>query len=406
MLAGLAWRNIWRQPQRSVLSLCSIALAGTVTIFLLALQEGSYDTIKENVLRLMDGFAQVQPGGYADAPDLRKTIADPAALMARLEAVPGVTASAPRAQTFVILSNGPRSYAAAVLGVEPARERALSTLGQTVSDGAYLRAGDGNATVVGAALARNLKLRVGGTLTMLGSASDGSVAADVLRVKGIFSTGVPEIDRQLIEMPLKRFQTDFNMAGRVNVIAVAGRRLANIQASLPALRTIAKTRGLVVRNWSDLEPAMADAILLDISISLLFYFSLVTVVVFIILNTLLMSVLERTREFGMLMAIGMRPGQIGVMIWQELLFLSVTGAALAVACGSALTLWVTQNGLTFAGAEALFAQFHMPATLYPRLDFTSALTGPLAIVLAIAVAGIVPYMRVRSLKPVSAMREA
>lgn len=406
MLAGLAWRNIWRQPQRTALSLSSIALASTVTIFLLALQQGSYDRIKENVLRLIDGFAQVQPPGYADNPDLHKTIADSAALIARLDAVPAVTATAPRAQTYVILSKGPRSYAAAVLGVDPARERNISTLGDTIANGFWLRAGDDKAAVVGAALARNLNLHVGDVLTMLGSATDGSVAADVLTVKGIFSTGVTEMDRQTIEMPLARFQADFAMSGRINTVAIVGRTLADTQASLPALRAIADGRGLVVRNWSDLEPAMADAILLDISISLLFYFSLVTVVVFIILNTLLMAVLERTREFGVLMAIGMRPARIGAMVWQELLFLTVTGAALGIALGSALTLWVASSGITFSGAESLFAQFHMTATLHPRLDFTSALTGPLAIVAAIAAAGIVPYLRVRALEPVSAMREA
>ncbi len=404
MLAALAWRNIWRQPHRTALSLASIALAGMITVFLLALQLGSYATMKENVLRLVDGFAQIQPPGYSDDPDLRQSIDDPRNAMVQLEKLPGVTATAPRAATFAIFSDGPRSYGAAVLGVDPSREIKVSMLGTTVVRGRYLARGDGGAVVVGASLARNLKLSVGGKLTMLGSARDGTVAADVLTVVGIFSTGASELDRQVVEIPLSRFQGDFAMGKSANLIAVSGQRLDDVEASLPALRAAAKRNGLVVRDWTDLEPGLNAAILLDMSFSLLLYVSLIVIVIFIILNTLLMSILERTREFGMLMAIGMRPGQIGRMVWLELLFLAGVGAVLGSAVGSAVTAWTAVHGIGFPGAEALFSQWHMPSTLYPRLSAVSALAGPLAIAFAVAVAGIVPYARVRRLAPVPAMR--
>jgi putative ABC transport system permease protein len=241
---------------------------------------------------------------------------------------------------------------------------------------------------------------------MLGGARDGSIAADVLTIVGVFSTGAPEIDRQVIEMPLARFQDDFAMEGGANVIALAGSRLADIQAALPALRKDAAKDGLVLRDWAELEPALHDVILLDMSFSVLLYISLVVIVVFIILNTLLMSVLERTREFGMLMAIGMRPGQIGRMIWLELLFLSGIGAGLGIALGAGVTAWVADVGIAFPGAEALFSQWNMPSTLYPDLNWISALAGPAAITLSICIAGVVPYARVRGLEPVSAMRAA
>ena len=404
MLVGLAWRNIWRQRHRTVLSLSSIALAAASTVFLLSLQLGVYATMKQNVLRLIDGFAQVQPRGYSDDPDLRKVIADPAAVMARLDAVAGVTATAPRGETYVILSNGPRSYAAAVIGVDPAREAKVTTLGALLSAGHTLGPGDDDAVLVGASLARNLKLKLGNKLTMLGAARDGSVAADLLTVKGIFSTGAAQLDRQIIEMPLKRFQSDFAMGHSANVIAVSGHSLGAIQSRLSALRAVAQRYGLVLRDWADLEPALNDVILLDMSIGLLWYVSVIVIVVFIILNTLLMSVLERTREFGMLMAIGMRPSQIGRMVWIELVFLAGIGAVLGIALGAGFTLWLSTHGILFAGADALFRQWHMPSTLYPQLGWVSALAGPMAISLAIALAGLVPYARVRRLNPVSAMR--
>ncbi|MBI1212702.1 MAG: FtsX-like permease family protein [Alphaproteobacteria bacterium] len=404
MLFDLAWRNIWRQPHRTALSLTSIVLASAITVFVLSLQLGTYGTMKESVLKLMDGFAQAQPKGYSDDPDIRKAISDPQALMTRLEGMPAVTATAPRATTYVVLSNGPRSYGAAVFGVDPSKEAEVSTLHKTIVEGRYLREGDTDAAILGAALARNLKLSLGDKLIMLGAAEDGSVAADALTVVGLFATGAPEADRQVVEIPLTRFQTDFAIGKRANVIAIAGRHLSDIQSALPELRAAAHEKGLVVRNWAQLEPALNDVILLDASFSLLMYVSLVVIVVFIILNTLLMSVLERTREFGMLMAIGMRPAQIGRMIWIELLLLACIGVALGIALGSAITAWVARDGISFPSAEALFSRWHMPATIYPQLDAVSALAGPLAIGTAIIVAGIVPYLRVRSLCPVSAMR--
>jgi putative ABC transport system permease protein len=403
VLIGLAWRNIWRQPYRTALSLASISLAAAVTVFLLALQQGAYGTIKENVLRLSDGFAQIQPPSYNDDPSLRKTIPDPAALLARLDELPKITASAPRASTYVILSNGPKSYGGAVFGVDASRERAMSSLGSSIVKGRFLTPDDRDAIVIGAALARNLNVDIAGQLTLLGGARDGSVAADVLRVVGIFATGVPQLDREVAEIPLLRFQADFALDERVNFIAVAGRTLNDIQGSLPELRRLAGREDLQVRDWTELEPSLHEAILLDVSISLLWYVSVVVVVVFIILNTLLMSVLERTREFGMLLAIGMRAGQVGRMIWLELFFLAGSGTALGIALGSAVTAWTAWHGIPFSGAEALFSQWHMPATLFPQLSLTSALAGPLAIAAAIAVAGVVPYLHVRRFKPVTAM---
>ncbi len=255
-------------------------------------------------------------------------------------------------------------------------------------------------------MARNLKLTIGSELTLLGGAYDGSIAADVLTVVGIFATGAPEIDRHMLQMPLARFQDDFALGNRVNTLALTGRSLAEFQNGLTNLRHIAEREGLVLRDWTELQPGVYEHILLDMSFSTLLYASLIAVVVFIILNTLLMSVLERTREFGMLLALGMRPDQIGRMVWLELIMLTGISVACGLVLGTAITWWVSLEGIVFTGAEALMAQFNMPSTLYPELNAWSILTGPLVIAAAIALAGLVPYRHVRRLQPVSAMRAA
>lgn len=403
MLLAMAWRNLWRQPMRTGLSLLSMAFAATLLVFMLSFQLGVYDTMKANALRIFDGFAQIQPPGYADDPDIRKVIDAPEAIARAAMGIAGITAAAPRAGAYVILANGELSYGAAIEGVDPAAERRVSNLPSTVREGRYLDTDDTDAIVLGDALARNLKLELGDRVTLLGSAMDRTVAADSLRLVGIFHTGISGLDRQLAEMPLARFQQTFAMGDTANLIALLGPSLAAVDDALPEVRKRAGAAGLTVSDWGVLEPALKQAITLDFSSAMLWYVSLVVVVVFINLNTLLMSVLERTREFGMLLAVGMQSRLVGRMLWLELIFLSVIGNAAGILIGGAAALWFQSHGIVFSGVEGLFAQWGLSGRLYPSLSLTSALAGPLVIVLSVVIAGLVPYRRIRRLEPVAAM---
>jgi putative ABC transport system permease protein len=406
LLFAMAWRNLWRQPIRTGLSLLSIAFASALLVFMLSFQLGVYDAMKANALRIFDGFAQIQPPDYSDDPDVRKVIDAPYQVADRATRLPGVTAAAPRASSYVILANGELSYGAAIQGVDPGREPRVSTLAATVQEGRYLRPEDADAVVMGDTLARNLNLKLGDRVTLLGSAMDGSVAADSLKLVGVFHTGMGDLDREMAETPLGRFQETFAMGDKANVIALVGPSLSALDAALPALRGIARTDGLTVENWGALQPGLKQAITLDFSTAMLWYVSLVVVVVFIILNTLLMSVLERTREFGVLLAIGMRSDLIGRMLWIELVFLSILGDAIGIAIGGGVALWFESHGIVFGGLEGLMAQWGLPGRLYPSLSLASALAGPLVIVVSVAIAGIFPYRRSRRLEPVAAMGAA
>lgn len=406
MIFALAWRNLWRQPVRTALSVFSIAFASALLVFALSFQLGVYDTMKANALRLFDGFAQLQPEGYADDPDIRKTLSDPFALASQAAAVSGVEAAAPRATSYVILANGERSFGAAIVGVDPEREPQVSTLASTVRDGRYFAPADTDSIVLGDALARNLQLSLGDHVTLLGSGLDGSIAADVLTLVGIFHSGISEIDRQIAQMPLKRFQETFAMGDTANVVVLSGKRLADVDNALPALGRLASERGIAARDWGELQPALKQAITLDFTTALLWYASMVVVVVFIILNTLLMSVFERTREFGMLLAVGMRSDLIGRMLWLELVLYALIGNVVGILIGGAAALYFQFHGITFSGLEGIFAEFGLPSQLFPALSFESVLAGPVIIVLSIAVMGYYPYRRVKGLEPVAAMGAA
>ncbi len=405
MLAALAWRNIWRQPVRSILSLIGLAFSSLLLVFMLSFQFGVYDTMKVGALGLLDGFGQFQPEGYNDDPDISRLLPNWQALVSAA-GIDGIDTATPRASSFAILANGDTSFGAAVLGVNPETEPMVSTLASTITQGRYLVKEDDAAIVMGEGLARNLGLEPGDKVTMLGTGYDGAVAADVLELVGIFSTGIPALDRQITEMPLARFQDTYNLGDNVNIVALRGADFNAVLQAAPALAGIAKAEGAVYLRWDELQPEVRQLITLDLSTAMLMYGVMVIVVVFILLNTLYMSVLERTREFGGLLAIGMRPVQIGTMVWLELIFLSLLGAGIGVALGAGITLWVEQVGIQFPGMDDVFRQWGISGRVYPDLSLFTAIAGPGVIVASIIILGLIPYRHIMGLEPVEAMGAA
>ena len=407
MLFALAWRNLWRQRTRTVLSLASMAVASALLVFMASMQLGSYETMKTNMLRIVDGYAQIQSVAYPDDPDVANFVPDAHAVAARVAQVPGITAVAPRGMSFVILASGETSYGAAISGIDPAIEPKVSSLSSTISLGRYLQPDDEAAIIMGDALARNLGLEIGDRVTMLGSGADRSIAADSLELVGIFHSGFSQMDRQIAQMPLARFQDTFAMPGAANMLVIGGDKLTTVTRALPALAAAAGSDDLVARSWIDLQPALWQAIALDMVTSGIVYISLIAVVVFIIiLNTLFMSVLERTREFGVLLAVGMKSGLLGRLMWLELVMLAVLGCAIGILIGGAVAFYFQIYGIYFSGFEEMMAEFGIPSRIYPQISLFSILFGPGAIVLAVVIGGLVPYRRIRKLEPVTAMASA
>jgi putative ABC transport system permease protein len=401
----LAWRNLWRNGRRTALSLAAVAFATLILVFMVAMQEGGYGAMIDSAIGVFTGHLQVQVAGYRERPQLEDTVAHASSLEFRLARLSGVAAVAARAQAFALVSSAERSYGTQVVGVEPAREPRVSTLPGTVRTGRYLGGNDADEAVVGTTLARNLHLKVGDELTILGQGRDGSLAVAACRVVGIFSSGSPELDRQMVEIPLGTFRRAFALGDEAHALVIRAVGLG----ALPAVRREAAAAAagddhLVALSWSELEPGLEQAITLDAAVGWFLYAVLVLVVGFSILNTFLMAVLERTRELGVLLALGARPGFVGRILFTESMLLLALGLALGVALGAGVAAYFGIHGIAFSSSEELLAHWNLPARIHPRLDLRALIVGPLAVLVATGVAAIFPLLRVRRLRAVDAMR--
>lgn len=403
---ALAWRNLWRHPRRTWLNLSAMAFAAVVTILMLALQVGTYNELIDRALKVVHGHAQVRPTGDEDSTVPCGLIRDAAAVAALVGRTPGVAHASARALGYALLSSAERSYAAEIIGVDPASEPKVSTLPGSIRTGRFLAGQEADEIVLGATLAKNLKVSPGDSVTLLGMARDGSVAADSLRVVGVFETGTRELDRGLAQMPLGRFQATFAMPGAAHAIVVTTPSLAALDSTLAALGDRLAGRNLAVLGWDRLAPGLKQAIELDAGTAMILYAGLLVVVVFSLLNSLLISVLERTREFGVLLGIGMAAGKLGRLVWLETILLASLGVGLGLLLGGAVTAYYARYGLHLEGIDAVVAQWGLPDRLYPEITPFTLLTGPVVLFVGVSLAGIMPVLRIRRLKALEAMRSA
>jgi len=405
LVARLAWRNLWRNPRRTVISVSAVAFATMIVIFMMAMQQGGYGAMIGSAIGVYTGELQVQHVGYHDKPQLEATIPDASALAGRVASVSGVRAVSVRAEAEALISSEARTFGASVVGVDPDREPTVSSLPGTVRPGRYLTMDDTAAAVVGETLARNLSVKIGDELTILGQGRDGSLAALVCTVVGTFSSGSPDLDRGIVEIPLTTMQTAFALDDEAHSIVVRTTTLDVVPEVESSIRGLLGDKpDLTVLPWNDLLEGLRQGIAIDAAVGWFLYIMLVIVVVFSILNTFIMSVLERTREFGVLLALGARPYFLGTVVATESMFLLLAGLAIGFGLGIALTAYFATHGIAFSTSEELLAQWNLPSRIYPRLDVFTATTGPLVILAVTSLAAMFPIVRIRRLRPADAMR--
>ena len=286
-----------------------MVFSNVILVFVISLQFGMYRMMIENTLKVQTGHLQVQAPGYSDDHKMRQTVPHVAGLADSLRRELATDQVAARASAFALVSSAQRSYGLAIAGVEPSFEPRVSSLPGLVKEGSYLSDPSAEEIVVGRVLARNLQVGVGDELTFIGSGLDGSFAAAVATVVGVFESGSPDIDRSLAAIPLRFFQDAFSMSDAGHAVVLMAPSLVAVNALRARTENLLPgDPGLVVEDWDVLLPGLKQAIQADLAGAWFMYAVLILLVSFGVLNTQLMSVLERTKEFGIVMALGVTPG--------------------------------------------------------------------------------------------------
>ncbi len=403
----MVWRNLWRNTRRSLLTTSAVFFATLLLVFMLALQKGSYMGMINNAVKIHTGHLQIQREGYLDEMDINLSIDNPEMIYPILNEERRIQAFAPRLNSPALISSAGNTFGALVIGLNPDREAEVSTLKKVIREGSYLSSEPDHGALLGETMAKNLGVTIGDELIFMGQAANGALAADRFYVKGIYRSGLSEFDRNIVCIDLKEAQELFSMEGRVSDIALILDDFHSIKEVKDYLMNIFGKRGwggYKTLTWSEITPALKQAIALDASSAYIFYFILLMVVGFGIMNTFLMSIFERMREIGVMIALGVRPGLMFLMVILESLTLSSIGILSGAIAGSGLAYYYEQTGIHLAELSEMMEFFGMPPGIFPDISIGVALAAIIAVFAITLLIAIYPAIKVFRIKPVEALR--
>lgn len=372
--------------------------------FAMSLQSGSYEIMIDSATRYFTGHAQISEKSYVDQPRLDRTIENVQALQTALSAIDGLTVS-PRVQAFAVVSMGEKSLGGMVVGVDFATEQKHLDIYDNVVKGNVPTQAD--QALIGASMARNLGAAVGDEIVVLGSGKQGAVAAAVFVVSGIVESGQTALDRTLVFAQVAGVAETFYLQDEAHMLLLMVDDLSQLTLIATEIEPLLPEQ-LTLQTWQQLMPLIEQSIEMDKAGGYLFYSLLLILVTFAVVNTFVMVLYERTREFGLFMALGMRPWQVIGQVQFEALLLSSLGVALGLGLSYPLINYLTGVGIPLdqMGGEEAVQQMQMGTIdrIYPRATWSSMATAPLVMMVGTQLAALVSTVRVRSINPVTALR--
>jgi ABC-type lipoprotein release transport system permease subunit len=400
----LAWRNIWRHRRRTVIIVLAMGLSLAMMMWYDGLMDGFNNAIAGNAVRVLGGNVQVHAAGYREKVDSNPLLPlkDDSAIVKAALAQPNVIAASRRIQTGGLVSNREGSFPMSIIGIEPEAEAPVSLIAEHIVDGRYVEAADEDSILIGQGLADALSLKIGDRLTMVGSDLHKQNRQRTMTVIGIYDIGIPSMEKTTSYISLAEAQNLFGLHGQSTEVQITLKRVGTESKVVDALTPLFP--GYEVESWAKNYPELSNAVGRKNIVMDIFSVIIVMIAGIGILNLLLMAIYERTREIGLLGAMGLKPRQIATTFILEGALIGFVGVLAGIALGLALNLSLMRVGMDysqFAGVTDYMAL--ISGRIYPTLGIAKLPMRATIIFVIAALAALVPALIASRREPSEAL---
>jgi putative ABC transport system permease protein len=402
-LVRMAWRNVWRNKRRTLIALVAIALGLVFLAFMDGSIAGFQQAIFGNAVRLQGGNVQVHAPGYREKakrlPVLPLVDADAVVQAARTQSQ--VVAASRRINTGGFVSSREATMPVMISGIEPELEAPVGLLAQNMARGRYLAADDQDLILIGQAMAARLKVGLGDRITLLGRATHEQMRRRTMTVVGVYDLGLPEAEKQMVYISLAEAQTLFDLRDQATEVVVALQSVGQETAVVTALQ--AALPAYEVASWQELNPEMNQSLQVDKQVMSIFGLVVLLIAGVGILNLMLMAVFERTREIGLLAAMGLKRHEILGLFLLEGVLIGLLGSLVGCVLGGLVVVVIGQVGIKFSIAGMGEMMALLGDRLYPTLRIDLLLERALTVAVIAALASLYPAWQASRREPAEAL---
>ncbi len=398
----MAFRNIFRQKRRTIFTGLSIVGGFALAVIFIGWSDGSYNSIIDQFTRTRLGHIQIHEKTYLDRPTLYKTIPDVPKVGAVLDRTKGVESWTPRVFSAGLAGAGDKSAGVWIIGIDPAREARTTRFDRTIIQGRAFESPEAREAVLGKGLAEILQAKLGDQVVLLSQGADGSIAEDQYALVGVTSSGDEMTDRTACYLPLATAQDYLVLGEKVHEIAVVVSKLGRVEAVSRAVTLELRDPALSVAPWQVFAKSFYDAMKADQAGTWVMLVVIVVIVAVGVLNTVLMSVLERRREYGLLKAIGTRPRRIVRLVVLEVLILSVFAMVIGAGLGLGANAILSRHGIRFGSGFTYGGMVF--DTMRSEINLRSFTIPALTVIASAFLVGLFPAVKASRTEPARTMR--
>lgn len=347
----LAWRNIWRNKRRTLITIASIFFAIFFALIMRSVQLGSYSNMIDNVVETYTGHIQIHKNGYWNDKTINNTFQPKENLIDNIEKIENVTTAVPRLESFALGSSGPQTKGVFVVGVEPQKEDSLTNISNRIIKGNFLN-NNSKGVLLAENLAKYLEMTVNDTIVLISQGYHGISAAGKYPIRGILHFPTPEYNNSMVYMSLNQCQELYSAYGMLSSLAIGLKDNNNIEITLSDINKLTNDKGIEIMTWKKMLPELVQQIEVDNAGGIIMLGILYIIVAFGIFGTVLMMTAERRKEFGVMIAIGMQKTKLSVIVVYEMILLGIIGIITGVIGALPIILYYYKNPIRLSGEAA------------------------------------------------------